>query len=146
MGLNPVAPPTGDFASAYGGRTQEINAWEISPVAFDFVRPEGLANIISRTFAIGRESPWEQFFISSRADTAGGWESTDVAILYGLDGEPATNAVPVLSGDSWRIPLGDTMPHSVSVRILATGEAPYLSAPLYILRWTPAWSSCRRRT
>ena len=137
MGLNPIAPPAGDFTSACGGRTQEINAWEISPVAFDFARPEGLTNIISRTFAIGRESPWEQFFISSRADMAGGWKSADVAILYGLDGEPATNAVSASSGDSWRIPLGDTMPQSVSVRILATGDAPCLSAPLYLLRWTP---------
>ena len=137
IGLNPVAPPTDDFASAYGGRTREVNAWEISPAAFDFARPEGLTNIISRTFAIGRESPWEQFFVSSRPDMAGGWESADVAILYGLGGEPATNAAPSASGDSWRLPLGGAMPQSVTFRIVATGDAPRLSAPLHLLRWTP---------
>ena len=137
MGLNPVAPPPDGFAYACGGIAAEVNAWEISPVAFDFARPEGLTNIVSRTFAVGRESPWEHLFVSSCPDRAGGWESADIAILYGLDGEPATNAVPRVSGDSWRIPLGDTMPRSVSVRISATGDAPCLSAPLYLLRWTP---------
>lgn len=137
MGLNPIAPPTDGFACAHGGRVREINAWEISPVPFSFRRPAGLTNVVSRTFTVRRESPWEQFFVSSRPDVAEGWDSADVAILYGLGGEPATNAVPDYSGDSWRIPLGDTMPQSVSIRILVTGDAPYLSAPLYLLRWTP---------
>ena len=137
MGLNPVMPGDAGFAYAHGIGAAEINAWVVVPVAFSFSRPAGLTNLVSRTFTVKRESPWEQFFISSRAAMAGGWESADVAILYGLDGEPATNAAPALSGDSWRIPLDDTMPHSVSVRILATGDAPYLSAPLYLLRWTP---------
>ena len=137
MGLNPVAPPPDGFAFAHGGRAREIEAWEISPVAFTFSRPSGLTNIVSRTFTVRRKSPWEQFFVSSRPDRAGGWDSSDVAILYGLDGHPPTDAVPASSGDSWRISLGEAMPQTISFRIVASGGEPTLSAPLYLLRWTP---------
>ena len=137
MGLNPVAPPPGGFAYAHGTSVAEVNAWEIVPAAFSFARPDALTNLVSRTFAVNRESPWEQYFVSASPDGAAGWEMADAALLYGLDGEPATNAAPSASGDSWRVPLGADMPQTVSFRVDATGGSPSLSAPLYLLRWTP---------
>ena len=137
MGVNPLAPCTDGFSFAHGVGADGIKAWEIVPVAFEFAGRESLTNLVSRTFAVNRESPWEQFFVSSRPDCAEGWSMADAVLLYGLDGEPATNALPSAVGDSWRVPLGEAMPQSISFRLDVDGETPFLSAPLYLLRWTP---------
>ena len=137
MGVNPVATPVEGFAVSHGTEMDVVTAWEIVPTAFQFTRPGGLTNLVSRTIPVNRESPWEQFFVSSRPDGAAGWGMSDVTLLYGLDGDPVTNEVPVSGSDSWRIPLGDAMPQTISFRLDANGDAPALSAPLYILRWAP---------
>lgn len=137
MGVNPLVPCTDGFSFAHGVGADGIKAWEIVPVAFEFAGRESLTNLVSRTFTVNRESPWEQFFVSSRPDCAEGWSMADAVLLYGLDGEPATNALPSAVGDSWRVPLGEAMPQSISFRLDVDGETPFLSAPLYLLRWTP---------
>ncbi|MBQ6103378.1 MAG: hypothetical protein IJL06_06865, partial [Kiritimatiellae bacterium] len=136
MGVNPLAPCVDGFSRP--GSAGVTTAWEISPVAFSFSRPDGLTNLVRRTFAVERESPWEQFFVSSRPDGADGWEMADAALFYGLDGGPATNAAPSSSGDSWRVPLCAAMPQTITFRLEATGGAPSLSAPLYLVRWAPS--------
>ena len=137
MGVNPLVPCTDGFSFVHGIGADGIKAWEIVPVSFEFAGRESLTNLVSRTFTINRESPWEQFFVSSRPDCAEGWSMADSVLLYGLDGEPATNALPSAVGDSWRVPLGEAMPQSISFRLDVDGETPFLSAPLYLLRWTP---------
>lgn len=137
MGISPVKQCDGWFAVDNQGSVPEINAWEIAPSSFSFQRPPMLTNLIVRTFTIARQSPWEQFFISSRPDCAAGWSMEGVELSYGIDGEPPAQSVPPCISDSWRLDFGEGMPHTVTVRLAATGPLLSLSAPLYLLRWSP---------
>ncbi len=136
-GVNPTNVPSPGFVAFDPRMPVSMNAWEVFPSAFSFVCPAALSLIATRTFAVSRTSPWQQFFISSSPFRATGWESVDVEILYGLDGGPVTNVVPSVSADSWRLPLCGEMPATVEFRLVATGGNPALSRPLYLLRWTP---------
>ena len=137
MGVNPVASPASGFASECGDASDWFVAWEIVPSAFAFLRPTGLSNLITRTFRVDRVSPWQQIFISSRAIGAAGWMTSDVSIRYGIDGGPVTNLIPATSADSWRIPLGPGPVTNLTFVVEATGDAPSLSRPLHLIRWSP---------
>ena len=95
-----------DFLAECGTAADRLVAWEIVPSAFSFACPTGLTNIVTRTFAVNRGSPWQQFYVSSRANGAMGWNASDVSIRYVVDGSPTTNVIPSVSADSWRVPLG----------------------------------------
>ena len=136
-GADPVAVPASGFAFPNGAAAACVEAWEIVPTAFSFACPSNFVDIVTRTLNVRRTSPWEQFYVSSRPGGAGGWAASDVLLLYGLDGEPATNAVPAATSDSWRLPLGSAMPQTVTFRLAAAGATPTLSASLYLLRWAP---------
>ena len=102
LGTDPLVRDTGggapsggtdspDFLSECGAAADRLVAWEIVPSAFSFARPEGFTNIVTRTFRVDRASPWQQLYVSSRANGAAGWESSDVSVRYVVDGGTVTN-------------------------------------------------------
>ena len=125
------------FLSECGAAANRIVAWEIVPSAFSFARPPGFTNIVTRTFRVDRASPWQQLYVSARANGAAGWDSSDVSIRYAVDGGPATNGVPAASADSWRLPLGPGPVTNVTFIVEAIGDVPALLRPLHLLRWSP---------
>ncbi|MBQ9741102.1 MAG: hypothetical protein IJV91_09200, partial [Kiritimatiellae bacterium] len=137
IGMNPVCQSDDGFAVPCGSFAPEINAWEIIPTSFSSACPQSVTDLIVRTYTIARNSPWEQFFISARPDRAKGWAMSGMELLYGTDGEPVTNAVPASSSDSLRLDFGESMPQTVTVRLVTKGSHVSLSSPLYLLRWTP---------
>ncbi|MBQ6009756.1 MAG: hypothetical protein IJL17_14550, partial [Kiritimatiellae bacterium] len=126
-----------DFLSECGAAANRLVAWEIVPSAFSFARPPSLTNIVTRTFRVDRTSPWQQLYVSARPNGAAGWTASDVTVRYGVDGGPATNEVPSASFDSWRLPLGPGPVTNLTFVVEAAGDAPALSRPLHLLRWSP---------
>ncbi|MBO7685052.1 MAG: hypothetical protein J6V72_01630, partial [Kiritimatiellae bacterium] len=148
LGTDPLVRDTGggapsggtdspDFLSECGAAADRLVAWEIVPSAFSFARPEGLTNILTRTFRVDRASPWQQLYVSARANGAMGWNAADVSIRYVVDGGTVTNEVPSASADSWRLPLGPGPATNVTFIVEAVGGAPALSRPLHLWRWSP---------
>ena len=138
-GSNEVAGGTAspDFLSECGTAADRLVAWEIVPSAFSFARPPSLTNIVTRTFRVDRTSPWQQLYVSARANGAMGWDAADISIRYVADGGATTNEVPSVSADSWRVPLGPGPVTNITFIVAATGGAPALSRPLHLLRWSP---------
>ena len=126
-----------EFLSECGTAADRLVAWEIVPSAFSFARPPSLTNILTRTFHVDRASPWQQLYVSSRANGAMGWDAADISIRYVVDDGPTTNEVPSVSADSWRVPLGTGPATNVTFIVEAVGGAPALSRPLHLLRWSP---------
>ena len=126
-----------EFLSECGTAADRLVAWEIVPSAFSFARPADLTNILVRTFRVDRISPWQQLFVSSRANGAAGWTASDVSIRYVVDDGPTTNEVPSVAADSWRVPLGTGPVTNVTFVVEATGATPSLSRPLHLLLWSP---------
>ena len=126
-----------DFLSECGTAADRLVAWEIVPSAFSFARPTSLTNIVTRTFRVDRTSPWQQLYVSARANGAMGWDAEDISIRYVVDDGSTTNEVPSVSADSWRVPLGPGPVTNITFIVAATGGAPALSRPLHLLRWSP---------
>lgn len=145
MGVNPLASGTNGFVETASAKPVNLNAWSLAPSAFSFVAPEGTSNLITRTFAVGRMSPWQQLLVSSCPDRAEGWESADIAIVWRAG--DLSGVVPASADDSWRIPLGDdVVAETMTFEVVATGPHPSLSRPLYLLRWTPHLEFAPSRT
>ena len=136
MGVNPLSSATNGFAETSASKPVNLNAWTIAPSAFSFVAPNGTSNLITRTFAVGRVSPWQHYFVSSCPNQAQGWGSADIVVEWEADGQ--RGVLPASSDDSFRLPIGTNEFFStMTFRVAVTGPQPSLSRPLYLLRWTP---------
>ena len=136
MGVNPLASGTNGFVETASAKPVNLNAWALVPSAFSFVAPVGTSNLVARTFAVGRTSPWQHLLVSSCPNRPEGWESADIAIVWHAG--DLSGVVPASAADSWRIPLGaDFVSETMTFEVVATGPQPSLSRPLYLLRWTP---------
>lgn len=113
-----------------------VRAFKFAPSAFSFGRPEALTNLVDRTFAVDRVSPWQQLFVTSDLTTYSGWTASDVEIAWEAGGE--AGQVPLDGWDSFRIPVSHTNAFQlIRLTLKAAGPAPSLDRPLFLAVWVP---------
>ena len=79
--------------------------------------PSSAAVIYERTFRIARNGSWEQYFLSSKPDRAGGWRLEGLALDWeDSEGESGTvTASP--TGDSLYLPVSTNSPSNLTLRL-----------------------------
>ncbi len=116
--------------------TNHIVAWKITD-GFVARMDEAVSNLYERTFRISRNGGWEQFFISSKPDRAGGW-SLEGCVLDWEDSNGTSgsaNASP--PADSLYLPLSTNNSTTLTLRLRWTEEAIACRSPLYLLAYSP---------
>ena len=96
-----------------------------------------MSNIYERTFNISRNGSWEQFYISSNPENAGGWQLEGV-VLEWEDSEGKKGSVTTSPfNDSYYIPVSTNSPASLTIRLRQTDNAMVCYSPLYLLAYSP---------
>ena len=139
IGVRPDTSWTLGTQACQGLLPGNARAVKFAPSAFSFARPDSLTNLVDRTFAVERISPWQQLFVMSDATLYSGWSASDVEIAWEAGGE--SGQLPLETWDSFRIPVSHTNAfQSVRLVLRAAGGAPRLDRPLFLVVWTPTMS------
>ena len=128
------------YAAAAVAVTNELVGYRLWD-SFAAAWPAGATNLVyERTVRIDRQGGWEQYFLSSRPDAAGGW-SLDGLVLEWEDscGESGT-ATASPAGDSLYLPLSTNDPASVTFRLRAVSPDLRSVRPVYLVGYAPAVS------
>ena len=130
-GINPTNGAEAVFMS-----TNRIAAWKITD-GFFAQSATVASNIYERTFRITRNGGWEQFFLSSKPDRAGGWILEGLALDWeDSEGESGTAAASPL-GDSLYLPVSTNSPVNLTIRLRQTATTMSCRSPLYLLAYSP---------
>ena len=131
LGLVPTnAPP--DLVE----HSSTISSVAICP-AFDLTCTNGIDGAFySRTFAVGRDTPFRQFFLSSSPTGSAPVVFGDIRIDY-RDSNCFSGAVFACSSGGVRLQLSTNALSSVTVDMHATGGNPWSAAPLYLVSYEP---------
>ena len=102
--------------------------------------PSGRTNLIyERTIRVNRESNWQQYYLSSRPDGAGGWSLEGMTLEWcDSEGESGRAAASPI-GDSFYLPLSTNNPQSVTIRLFATAPHVRSRLPVHLLCYAPAF-------
>ena len=125
------------YAAAAVAVTNELVGYRLWD-SFAAAWPAGATNLVyERTVRIDRQGGWEQYFLSSRPDAAGGW-SLDGLVLEWEDscGESGT-ATASPAADSLYLPLSTNGPSSVTFRLRATAASLRSARPVYLVGYSP---------
>ena len=100
--------------------------------------PAGATNLVyERTVRIDRREGWQQYYLSSRPDSAGGW-SLDGLLLEWEDSDGESGAATASpAGDSMYLPLSTNSPSSVTFRLRATASGIRSARPVYLVGYAP---------
>ena len=116
--------------------TNRIAAWKITD-GFATQIPGPASNIYERTFHIARNGSWEQYFLSSNPDRAGGWRLEGLALDWeDSEGESGTASASPM-GDSLYLPVSTNSPASLTLRLRSTANTMACRSPLYLLAYSP---------
>ena len=130
-----ISPTNG--AEAVLMSTNRIAAWKITD-GFVAQSATVASNIYERTFRIARNGGWEQYFLSSRPDRAGGWLLEGLALDWeDSEGESGTHTASP-AGDSLYLPVSMNSPATLTVRIRQTGTMMSCRSPLYLIAYSPS--------
>ena len=131
-GINPT-----NGAGAAFMPTNRIAAWKITD-GFIAQSATAVSNIYERTFRIARSGSWEQYFLSSKPDRAGGWRLEGLALDWeDSEGESGT-ATASPAGDSFYIPVSTNSPANLTLRLRQTATTMACRSPLYLLAYSPS--------
>jgi RHS repeat-associated protein len=130
-GINPTNGAEAVFMS-----TNRIAAWKITD-GFVAQSPTVASNIYERTFRIARNGGWEQFFLSSKPNRAGGWRLEGLALDWeDSEGESGTQTASP-AGDSFYLPVSTNSPANLTIRLRQTATTMSCRSPLYLLAYSP---------
>ena len=129
--------PTNDAPTFSTVVSNAVVSWKLWD-AFDADWSGARTNLIfERTIPIDRSSNWQQFFLSSRPSSAGGW-SLQGATLEWEDSSGASGTIAASpAGDSFWLPLSTNNPQSVTFRVRANGCRVHSSLPVYLICYAP---------
>ena len=131
-GINPTNGASTAFMPA-----NRIAAWKITD-GFVAQASGSVGNVYERTFHIARSGSWEQYFISSKPDRAGGWRLEGLALDWeDSEGESGT-ATASPAGDSFYIPVSTNSPANLKLRLRSTANTMACRSPLYLLAYSPS--------
>jgi len=125
------------YAAAYVAATNELVGYRLWD-SFAATWPAGATNLVyERTVRIDRQQGWQQYFLSSKPDAAGGWSLDGLVLEWeDSDGESGfANASP--AGDSMYLPLSTNSPFSVTFRLRATSTSLRSTRPVYLVGYAP---------
>ena len=114
-----------------------IAAWKITD---GFIAHTGgsVSNIYERTFRIARNGGWEQFFVSSRPDRAGGWRLEGLELDWEDSEGEAGSATASPAADSLYLPVSTNSPATLTIRLHQTAPMMACRSPLYLLAYSPS--------
>ena len=133
LGVNPTnGCPTS--VDAEDGSSSGILLWK----SFAASRPPEATNLLfERTFDIQTKENWQQFFLSSKPDTAGSWSLSGAV----LEWEDSAGARGTLSSspfeDSCHLPLSTNNPERLTIRLRTTATSVRSVTPVYLVAFVP---------
>ena len=131
-GMHPVREPSVDVVV-----TNSVVAYRLWD---GFAAPwtDAATNLVyERTVACARRNSWQQYFLSSRPDGAGGW-TLDGLVLEWEDASGASGHLAASPfADSFRLPLGEDATGSLTFRLRATAGFVQSGTPVYLVAYAP---------
>ena len=132
-GMNPTNGPTSCATMV----EDSLLSWKLFD-GFDVTIPTNGSDVVyERTFPIYRSSSWQQFFISSKPDSAGAWRLEGMTLEWedseGTEGSAARSPF----GDSLRLQLSQDDPTNLTVRLRASSPSIRSKGPLYLIEYAP---------
>ena len=125
------------YAAASVAVTNELVGYRLWD-SFAATWPAGATNLVyERTVRIDRRDGWQQYYLSSRPDSAGGWSLGGLVLEWEDScGESGTAAASPVA-DSLYLPLSTNNPSSVTFRLRATSTALRSANPVYLVGYAP---------
>ena len=118
--------------------TNRIAAWKITDGFATGETQFIVSNVYERTFHIARNGSWEQYFLSSKPDRAGGWQLEGLTLDWeDSEGESGT-ATASPAGDSLYLPVSTNSPANLTLRLRSTANTMACRSPLYLLAYSPS--------
>ena len=126
-----------EYAAAYVAATNELVGYRLWD-GFAAAWPAGATNLVyERTVRIDRQQGWQQYYLSSKPDAAGGWSLGGLVLEWeDSDGESGV-ATASPAGDSMYLPLSTNGPSSVTFRLRATAANLRSARPVYLVGYAP---------
>ena len=106
--------------------------------AFDAAWQDASTNLVyERTVTINRTSNWQQYFLSSRPDSAGGWALSGLTLEWEDSCGASGCAIASPVGDSFWLPVSTNSPQFVTVRLRANAGRVRSTTPVYLIAYAP---------
>ena len=126
-----------NYAAAYVVVTNELVGYRLWD-SFSATWPAGATNLVyERTVRIDRGSGWQQYYLSSRPDSAGGWSLGGLVLEWEDSCGESGTATASSVADSLYLPLSTNNPSSVTFRLRATSTALRSANPVYLVGYAP---------
>ncbi len=133
--------PTNQVAAANVVSTNSLVSWRLfDGLAADWPASAATNLVWERTFAVGRSSAWQQYFLSASPSNAAPWSLSGMRLEWKTDTGSSGAAASSPFNDSLRIPLAaDDMPATLTLRLRADGPSAVLRSPspLHLLAYAP---------
>ena len=133
--------PTNQVAAANVVSTNGLVSWRLfDGLAADWPASAATNLVWERTFAVGRSSAWQQYFLSASPSNAAPWSLSGMRLEWETDTGSSGAAASSPFNDSLRIPLAaDDMPATLTLRLRADGPSAVLRSPspLHLLAYAP---------
>ena len=133
--------PTNQVAAANVVSTNSLVSWRLfDGLAADWPADAATNLVWERTFAVGRSSAWQQYFLSASPSNAAPWSLSGMRLEWETDTGSSGAAASSPFNDSLRIPLAaDDMPATLTLRLRAGGPSAVLRSPspLHLLAYAP---------
>ncbi len=125
------------YAAAYVAATNELVGYRLWD-SFAATWPDGATNLVyERTVMVDRRSGWEQYYLSSRPDSAAGWSLDGLVLEWEDSGGESGTATASPAGDSMYLPLSTNGSSSVTFRLRATAASLRSTRPVYLVGYAP---------
>ena len=98
--------------------------------------PAGRGDLVyERALDLGDSNGWQHYFLSSKEDSAGGWDLRGLVLEWddGRGNSGRASASP--EDDSWLLPVTNS---TVTIRLRATGPKIRCPKPMYLIGYAPA--------
>ena len=132
--------PTNAASTAVFVSTNSLVSWRLfDGLAADWPADAATNLVWERTFAVGRSSAWQQYFLSASPSNAAPWSLSGMRLEWETDTGSSGTAASSPFNDSLRIPLAaDDMLAILTLRLRADGPATVRSAtPLHLVAYAP---------
>ena len=127
-----------EYAAAAVVSTNELVCYRLWD-SFAAAWPAGATNLVyERTVRIDRRSGWQQYYLSSRPGSAGGWSLSGLVLEWEDSCGESGTATASPMADSLRLPLSTNNPSSVTFRLRATAPDLRSVNPVYLVGYAPA--------
>jgi hypothetical protein len=98
----------------------------------------GVTNLLyERTFRIGRDGGWQQYFISASPDGPAGWSLEGMTLEWQDSGGGSGSATASPMGDSLRLAVSTNSPAELTLRLRRTASFAGCAQTLHLLSWVP---------